>query len=863
MEAQFDEALTKAYGSALEGQFDKAMTKGGGSAEGGSAEGGSAAHFDEVLIKAGAERTVALALLGTPVRATAVGAGQFTRQSFTLFCESSAAAGGSQAGADRDVERLSVPCTVNLCTAFVRVAPALLDFGSVDVGTLKTMYLRIENVSQVAAVVQCRLDSKVINCTRAPLTVGPHQAASVRVDIYPRRVNARYRKQIIVRNALNRLNDCVVDVRSTHVDRRRVAFHNLFYKTLVPLNEQNFVDFGRVPLNARALRAIILRNVCRCPVTVDLWPGDAAECALAVYVPVAATEARRVARRLPLLERQAVLHSSIERFKESSRFELPASTLHQTERGHMCLVPFVHAAKSSRVDYLDLAHTSTTLGTILPLSASRHDVPLGSDPLPAHASTTQGCNTFSRYGPAGAAPNVNVQAVVARARQVLDEILEGLDMVPPTQFPSLHAEDEYVRRQVDLRKYAELLVASGFLRPARRITLPAEADTPVIVMLQPADVGDSTSRLDANLYFRLVDQPCDLLPFTESVPAEAASNGYQLPVRRFLVQAAPYRSELDIGQKSINVGNMQADEASRKYLVVQNRSETPLMYGIHKTGSIASGDICFVDNNRYGVVRGLDSRKVVFVFRPSLNGIYNEQISIANVLDPCGAKRATLKAVVRRPSKFYIQSLHLHFGAGAEPLEVGSHSHRVQLLTVRNMTSKARQLLVRRMDEADPQATNDGVMLDPLFPADAAAEVGGAAPQLLDRETEEKIEALEQKLKIAARKKRPEKADKYRAKLAKLRGRDAPDVGAVQVIRQAEDTRVRLLLPANSDVSIPVVAVPRIADRQVAAAWLDGRSQGVIDGVHGQFAVHEEKDKDNVKIVTLVGSVVVRTEDLA
>ncbi|KAJ2611080.1 hypothetical protein H4S08_003321, partial [Coemansia sp. RSA 1365] len=331
VEAQLDEALTKAYDSALEGQFDKASSKASGSAESGAAEGGTAAHFDEVLIKAGAERTVALALLGTPVRATAVDAGQFTRQSFTLFCESSAAAGGPQAGADRDVERLSVPCTVNLCTAFVRVTPTLLDFGNVDVGTLKTMYLRIENVSQVAAVVQCRLDSKVINCTRAPLTVGPRQAASVRVDIYPRRVNARYRKQIIVRNALNRLNDCVVDVRSTHVDRRRVAFHNLFYKTLVPLNEQNFVDFGRVPLNARAMRAIVLRNVCRCPVTVDLWPGDAAECALAVYVPATATDARRVAHRLPLLERQAVLHSSIERFKESSHFELPASTLRHIE----------------------------------------------------------------------------------------------------------------------------------------------------------------------------------------------------------------------------------------------------------------------------------------------------------------------------------------------------------------------------------------------------------------------------------------------------------------------------------------------------------------------------------------------------
>ncbi|KAJ2799166.1 hypothetical protein H4R20_004543, partial [Coemansia guatemalensis] len=564
------------------------------------------------------------------------------------------------------------------------------------------------------------------------------------------------------------------------------------------------------------------------------------------------------------------------RFKESSRFEPPATAAaqHCIERGHVCLVPFARAAHTSPVDYLDVAPTSTALGSSPSLPASPDDVALGSSIQRKHTSIALDCGTSPQLSPADAAPHrspavtspdVDAQAVMARARQVLDEILDGLDMVPPTQFSSPQAEDDYVRRQVDLRKYVELLVASGFLRPARRITLPAEADAPVIIMLQPEDVGGSTARLDANLYFRLVDQPRDLLPFTDGVPAEAAGSGYQLPVRRFLVQAAPYRSELDIGQKSINVGNMQADETSRKYLVVQNRSETPLMYAIRKTGSIASGDICFVDNNRYGVVRGLDSRKVVFVFRPSLNGVYNEQISIANVLDPSGAKRATLKAVVRRPSKFYIQSLHLRFDSGAEPLEIGnrSRSHVVQLLTVRNMTPKTRQLLVRRVDEGTLEPANGGIVLDPLFPADAAPEAGGAAPHLLDRETEEKIEALEQKLKIAARKKRPEKVDKYRAKLAKLRGRDAADTGAVQVTRQAGDTRVVLLLPANGDVSIPVVAVPRIADEQAAAAWLDGRGQGVVDGVRGQLAVHEEKDKDNVKIVALVGSVVVRAEDLA
>ncbi|KAJ2890147.1 hypothetical protein IWW38_004292, partial [Coemansia aciculifera] len=221
--------------------------------------GNQPALFDEVLIKPGSICTVVLSLIGNATSsASSPNAGQFGTQSFTLFCEFSAPAGSKQSPpspsplapkgtlspADRNVERLSLPCTLNMCTSFVRVTPAFLDFGSVDVGMLKTMYLQIENLSHVEATVQCRLESKVINCTRAPIAIPPLMSETIRVDIYPRRINPRYRKQIIVRNRHNRFNDNVVEVRSIHVDQRRMAFHNLFYKTLVLDNEQNFVDFG-------------------------------------------------------------------------------------------------------------------------------------------------------------------------------------------------------------------------------------------------------------------------------------------------------------------------------------------------------------------------------------------------------------------------------------------------------------------------------------------------------------------------------------------------------------------------------------------------------------------------------------------
>ncbi|KAJ2074299.1 hypothetical protein GGH13_001418 [Coemansia sp. S155-1] len=1005
------------------------------------------ALFDEVLIKPGSMRTVVLSLIGNATATASLSAGQFDTQSFTLFCECSSPTGsskqsppsplatkGSSSITDRSVERLSLPCTLNMCISYVRVTPALLDFGTVDVGMLKTMYLQVENLSHVEATVQCRLESKVINCTRTPVVIPPLMSETIRVDIYPRRINPRYRKQIIVCNRHNRFNDSVVEVRSIHVDQRRMAFHNLFYKTLVLDNEQNFVDFGAVPLNSRTVRMISLRNICRCPIAIETSVSDSSNIGappdanngsgmLVVYkiVPVLKNgaltpEARLVARRLPLLERQAVIHSNIERFKEHSGGPLlaaeqalaslsepiapyslarsngptdsklavalqPDMFVDKTvEQGHVCLVPFSPRGRTvgayRSVDYLDVAsaprHASSAVriresslwqlsdkhteeGATTPQAAS-------TDSILAHPTLAYSelATTLTPAGCVGAhtPEDVDTLEILGRARRLLSEIVDNLDLVPPVMFSSPQAEDEYVRRQVDLRKYIDLLVESGFLRPPRRMVLAAGSDRSLVIMMCPVeapDVADKavSPRFDANVYFRLINRPSDLLPFTESSESAAVfTNSYQLPVRRFLVQASLCRTELEIGQKSINVGNMQVDEASRKYLVIKNHTETPLMYAIRKTGSIASGDIQFVDNNRYGVVRGFDSRKIVFVFTPSLTGTYSEQISIANVLDPQGGKTATLKAIVRRPSKFYIQSLLLEFGKPTEEehleanslghvLKIGQRSDEAQLLVIKNMTAKTRQFVVKSIKDmqveslptplsqtqlqqsreqgasglvetipdtlaaateshvADDDASETNVVLDPLFPADVTTLAQSA--KVLDRETEEKIEALEQKLKIAVRKNRPEKVEKYTSKLSKLRGGagalesdiatqspktlglvtelgsrattaseatpsgaidDNPNIRSspaatqslVAIQRLAADTQLLVTLPANSEASIPVVVVPRMRNINMAVNQLDDAERRVVLA-KGQFVVHEGKDKDNVKIVTLRAAV--------
>ncbi|KAJ2362966.1 hypothetical protein IW150_006866, partial [Coemansia sp. RSA 2607] len=430
------------------------------------------ALLDEVVIKPGAARTVALALMGSS-EATAV-AGQLVQQTFTLFCEivGSAATPGA-------AERLAVPCTLSMCTPVVRVTPALLDFGTVDVGTLKTLYLTVENTSAVPATVACVLESKVINCTRGPIVVGPRQTASVRVDIYPRRINARYRKQIIVRNMHARGNDSVVDVRSVHVDQRRMAYHNVFYKTLVDGCEQNFVDFGAVPQHSRAVRRIVLDNLCTCGITLEVMPSDAQAVAAYVAVPrvkgggVVSAEAREVARRLPRLERQAEMHSTIERLKER-QVVVHGATKRSKERqtgssgngsgsgngvlrrdafidktvesGHVRLVPFSRKrATATLIDYLDAAAVGFAASAPRRAVVRIREGGTGvNDNVDVDNNANANGNDDGVEEEGNNSDDASVAAAIAHAWDILDQIVEHMDMEPQTMFASAQAEDEYV-----------------------------------------------------------------------------------------------------------------------------------------------------------------------------------------------------------------------------------------------------------------------------------------------------------------------------------------------------------------------------------------------------------------------------------
>lgn len=159
-------------------------------------------------------------------------------------------------------KRKIVQCKSRVCCSLIAVLPQRLNFGETDVGTLKSAPIRISNLSDLPARVELRFASKVLSCYRGEILIPPKQWSEVKIDIYPRKVNPEYHKQITVMNLYNSDNDQVLEVLSNNVDLNRVTFHSLFYRILTP-SSTNFIDYGTVILNNPTVRVFQIENISK------------------------------------------------------------------------------------------------------------------------------------------------------------------------------------------------------------------------------------------------------------------------------------------------------------------------------------------------------------------------------------------------------------------------------------------------------------------------------------------------------------------------------------------------------------------------------------------------------------------------
>lgn len=327
-------------------------------------------------------------------------------------------------------------------------------------------------------------------------------------------------------------------------------------------------------------------------------------------------------------------------------------------------------------------------------------------------------------------------------------------------------EERFVKERMKLTRELQNAITSGELAPVSIVSVPPETEHQLTILFTPLStfrdhIKGIPKKQDGRIYLRLIDfdrEPVASIP--QFRPLLEGDLG-QIPLREIMVRSSLVRSIMELGQNNINFGTMDKGEKRTKTIVIQNRSKEPLLYHIRKSGSIASGDI-ILGNGKSGVVRGYSRKEVDFIFEPTLSGTFHERLAIENVQDPESGRILSVKAIIRKPKHFSIDTQEVDFGTCC--VDVKTASKRI---TVTNSTKQTRTFEVRvDRHEMMPLSTENfhyGGKIDFTIEDDPAGQA------VVTKEMEDEIEILEQKLKIAKRKGHKDKVLKVTARLNVLR----------------------------------------------------------------------------------------------
>ncbi|KAK4517675.1 uncharacterized protein ATC70_001016 [Mucor velutinosus] len=363
--------------------------------------------------------------------------------------------------------------------------------------------------------------------------------------------------------------------------------------------------------------------------------------------------------------------------------------------------------------------------------------------------------------------NLDWSDIAGKSRVPFEDLISVLEhgsKASPPLFPKQSAEEQFVRYQLAWRRELDRLIEKGVLVRTSLVDVDPKGEEEVVIVITPCGatkphIQSAPKKQDARIFLRLVqfDRDIEQTEFENLLD----TNQTDIPVREVILRSQLCRSVMDLGQKNINFGLVERNERHAKTIVLHNRSETPLLYAIRKSGSIASGDID-LDVGRYGVVRSYGKREVEFVFEPTLSGPFMEKLVIENIRDRTNDQVLLLKAQVRKPSTFLIKSLEMSFGRCL----VDQPCQRTETIVLTNTNKQSRMFEVR----VDPNEVIFG-----RYYGEFDFDVKEDDTNTISKEAEEEIENLEQKLKIAKRKAQPDKVKKYLRKLAKLKNLDHDD----------------------------------------------------------------------------------------
>jgi hypothetical protein len=149
-------------------------------------------------------------------------------------------------------------------------------------------------------------------------------------------------------------------------------------------------------------------------------------------------------------------------------------------------------------------------------------------------------------------------------------------------FTKLSAEEKFVQNQLRLHRDLNYVLQHRQLIPISSVAIPAEKAEWVVLIFTPSArnrpyVQGRPKKQDAKLFIRLQEFDRTAIQAPEFAVLLNAPLS-EIPVRELLVRSSLCRSILEIGQRNINFGLVAKREIRSKTIVINNRSESPLLY---------------------------------------------------------------------------------------------------------------------------------------------------------------------------------------------------------------------------------------------------------------------------------------------
>ncbi|EFA77121.1 hypothetical protein PPL_09876 [Heterostelium album PN500] len=535
----------------------------------------------------------------------------------------------------------------------------------------------------------------------------------------------------------NTANDQYLEVRANNVDEQSMSVHSRYYLLETPFS-RNYIDFDELIVNCPSMRSFNIKNISKSKLTINLSTSLPDEIKL-YKENIGDLSAIPTQHQLT---KQSLVHDYITKFFDGEEIDpLGSKTYSNRKVGNSH--QNTSNASSATNSRTNSRASSPTLEVQLDKQLHIYEDSLDSDVN----STSLQLDSASSYG----TPNMSNFA--------LSQLVPSFEDNTLPLFTDFESETNYIQSQIEKYKRLEIIVQSGQLVAAKNIELAQNEEITIYIVFIVLDskrpwLGGKLKNMEAKLFIgldKLDDKPL-----------------IGTPTRELNISTKVCKSMMDLAQRNINFGNIIQYDYRTKTLLIHNLTQVPLVYRIKKSGSITSGNLNIANVDRMGIIRPFRKREVQFVFKPTFSGIFDEKLIIENIYDSNNNQIVHIKANVKKPRHFFLNTLDIDFGVCM--IKGKSITKRI---TVTNTSNQKRIFKI-----IDDSPSSFESCLNKLF-----FKLEERSAMSVSKETEVEIDALERKLKICRRKGQHEKALKINMQIEKLRNSGNPSVAAVPVSR--------------------------------------------------------------------------------